>query len=170
MPEMARRLLHKLVEAVGRRREEVRLPRLGPDWHFVEWPQRVALDGFLAIGPGGVFAVCPLRQGRSRLLIAGDVVQINGERPPFVAGARSAARQVGKALSAAVGSAVPVTPVLHVAGTGVLNVNGLPKGVFVTTGKDLDRFLLAAGKRLSPDAASRLADVANRPATWRNPP
>ena len=76
------------LEAAGAR-ALTRLDRLGPNWHIVDWPRTDALGyyepdpaddraGFLAIGPGGVYAVTVADHGRARVLIAGDVVQING--------------------------------------------------------------------------------------------
>jgi hypothetical protein len=162
------------LEAAGNR-ALTRLDRLGPNWHIVDWP-RAESDpaddraGFLAIGPGGVYAVTVADHGRARVLIAGDVVQINGKRPAYVAEARREARRAGKALSAAVGLSVPVTPVLTFVGSGVISVHGLPKEVLVATDKELDRLLIAGGARISPATASKLSAVANNPATWANAP
>ena len=167
------------LEAAGAR-ALTRLDRLGPNWHIVDWPRTdsqgyepdLADDraGFLAIGPGGVYAVTVADHGRARVLIAGDVVQINGKRPQYVAEARREARRAGKALSAAVGLSVPVTPVLTFVGSGVISVHGLPKEVLVATDKELDRLLIAGGARISPATASKLSAVAGHPGTWANAP
>ncbi|MET3428062.1 hypothetical protein BJ973_007274 [Actinoplanes tereljensis] len=158
-----------------------RLDRLGPNWHIVDWPRTDAQGfyepdladdraGFLAIGPGGIYAVTVADHGRSRVLIAGDVVQINGKRPAYIAEARREARRASKALSAAVGLSVPVTPVLTFVGNGVISVHGLPKEVLVSTDKELDRLLIAGGARISPATASKLSAVAHHPGTWANAP
>jgi hypothetical protein len=168
------------LEAAGAR-ALTRLDRLGPNWHIVDWPRTDAQGhyepdpaddraGFLAIGPGGVFAVTVADHGRSRVLIAGDVVQINGKRPQYVAEARREAKRAGKALSAAVGLSVPVTPVLTFVGSGVISVHGLPKEVLVSTDKELDRLLTAGGARISPATATKLSAVAHHPTTWTNAP
>ena len=168
------------LEAAGAR-ALTRLDRLGPNWQIVDWPRTetpgyyepdLADDraGFLAIGPGGVYAVTVADHGRSRVLIAGDVVQINGKRPQYVAEARREARRAAKALSAAVGLKVPVTPVLTFVGSGVISVHGLPKEVLVATDKELDRLLIAGGARISPATANKLAAVASHPTTWANAP
>jgi len=168
------------LEAAGAR-ALTRLDRLGPNWHIVDWPRTDAQSysepdpaddraGFLAIGPGGVYAVTVADHGRARVLIAGDVVQINGKRPQYVAEARREARRAGKALSAAVGLNVPVTPVLTFVGSGVISVHGLPKEVLVSTDKELDRLLIAGGARISPATASKLSAVAHHPSTWANAP
>jgi hypothetical protein len=168
------------LEAAGAR-ALTRLDRLGPAWHIVDWPRTDALAhyepdpaddraGFLAIGPGGVYAVTVADHGRARVLIAGDVVQINGKRPAYVAEARREARRASKALSAAVGLSVPVTPVLTFVGNGVISVHGLPREVLVSTDKELDRLLIAGGARISPATANKLSAVAGHPATWANAP
>ncbi len=168
------------LEAAGAR-ALTRLDRLGPNWHIVDWPRTDALGyyepdpaddraGFLAIGPGGVYAVTVADHGRSRVLIAGDVVQINGKRPQYIAEARREARRASKALSAAVGLSVPVTPVLTFVGSGVISVHGLPKEVLVATDKELDRLLIAGGARISPSTAGKLKAVAEHSTTWANAP
>jgi len=169
------------LEAAGAR-ALTRLDRLGPAWHIVDWPRTDGNPGyyepdpaddragFLAIGPGGIYAVTVADHGRARVLIAGDVVQINGKRPAYVAEARRDAKRAAKAMSAAVGLTVPVTPVLAFVGSGVISVHGLPKDCLVATHKELDRLLIAGGARISPATASKLSAVASRPTTWSNAP
>ena len=169
------------MEAAGAR-ALTRLDRLGPAWHLVDWPRTDTSQsyyeadpsdnraGFLAIGPGGVYAVTVADHGRARVLIAGDVVQINGKRPAYVMEARRDAKLAAKAMSAAVGLTVPVTPVLAFVGSGVISVHGLPKDCLVATHRELDRLLIAGGARISPATASKLSAVAERPTTWTNAP
>jgi hypothetical protein len=169
------------LEAAGAR-ALTRLDRLGPAWHIVDWPRTDLAQsyhepdpsddraGFLAIGPGGVYAVTVADHGRARVLIAGDVVQINGKRPAYVAEARRDAKRAGRAMSQAVGLTVPVTPVLAFVGSGVISVHGLPKDCLVATHRELDRLLIAGGARISPATADKLSAVAGNPATWANAP
>jgi hypothetical protein len=168
------------LEAAGAR-ALTRLDRLGPAWHIVDWPRTDSVQssepdpaddraGFLAIGPGGVYAVTVADHGRARVLIAGDVVQINGRRPAYIAEARRDAKRAAKAMSAAVGLTVPVTAVLAFVGSGVISVHGLPKDCLVATHRELDRLLIAGGARISPATASKLSAVASHPATWANAP
>ena len=63
-----------------------RVEMLGPHWHIVDY--HLDDPDFLAIGPGGVFQVTVSDHGRSRVQFAGDVVQVDGQRPPYVALAR----------------------------------------------------------------------------------
>jgi hypothetical protein len=167
------------LEAAGAR-ALTRLDRLGPAWHIVDWPRTDSQGhehdptddraGFLAIGPGGVYAVTVADHGRARVLIAGDVVQINGKRPAYVAEARRDAKRAGRAMSSAVGLSVPVTPVLAFVGSGVISVHGLPKDCLVATHKELDRLLIAGGARISSATANKLSAVAQQAATWANAP
>jgi hypothetical protein len=167
------------IEAAGARAIS-QLDHLGPAWHVVEWPRTDAADGwfdadagvaheragFLAIGPSGLFAVTIADHGRSRVMLAGDVVQINGKRPGYVAEARRDAKRAAKALSNAVGLSVPVTPVLTFVGSGVISVYGLPKNCLVATHRELDRLLIAGGRRISTATAEKLSRVARHPSTW----
>ncbi|MEV0004431.1 hypothetical protein AB0H28_19410 [Micromonospora sp. NPDC050980] len=169
----ARRLEAAGARALGQ------LDHLGPAWHVIEWPRTDPADalfdsgeddraGFLAIGPSGLFAVTIADHGRARVLVAGDVVQINGKRPPYVAEARRDAKRASKALSDAVGLPIPVTPVLTFVGSGVISVYGLPKDCLMATHRELDRLLVAAGNRITPATAEKLSRVAQAPSTWLN--
>ncbi|WP_326550783.1 hypothetical protein [Micromonospora sp. NBC_01813] len=171
------------IEAAGARAVH-RLDHLGPAWHAVNWPRTDSPDhvlgletagrgeraGFLAIGPSGLFAVTVVDHGRSRVLVAGDVVQINGKRPAYVAEARRDAKRASKAMTAAVGHTIPVAPVLTFVGSGVISVYGLPKECMVTTHRELDRLLIAGGSRISAATAEKLYQVARHPGTWGNAP
>jgi hypothetical protein len=148
-----------------------------PDWHVVELPRPANVTGaerqptpdrtgFLAIGPGGVFAVSVLDHGRARVMLAGDVVQIGGRRPPYIAEARRDARRASRALSRVVGAKVPVIPVLALVGSGPITYFGLPKDCLVTTYRELDRVLAARGERITPSTAAKLSVVARHSATW----
>jgi hypothetical protein len=161
---------NRRLSAAGQRAGH-RLEQLGPAWRVVEWPSAEFVEdrdhaGFLAIGPGGVYSVTVVDQGRRRVMLAGDVVQIHGRRPPHISRARKAARKASNALTAAVGTKVPVVPVLTFVGSGPISAQGLPNGCLVVAHRELDRVLLAAGNKISPETARKLADVASHPATW----
>jgi hypothetical protein len=152
--------------------------RLGPQWHVVERPLALPttgqaaerktppLSGFLVIGPGGIFCISIAQHGRNRVLIAGDVVQISGRRPPYVSQARRDARKAAKALSSAIGQDIKVFPVLAFVGNGSISVNGLPKDCVITSYRELDKVLNATGKRITPATAEKLSQVARSPQIW----
>ena len=121
-------------------RAATRLARLGEGWRVLDI-QEIGLlnpNTFLAIGPGGVFVVVVKQQGRSRVRLAGDVVQIDGKRPQYIAEAKRVAAETSKALSRTAGNTIPVTPIVAFAGTGAIDVHGLPRGCIVTPYRELD--------------------------------
>jgi hypothetical protein len=157
-------------EAV-RDRAVTRLAKLGNSWKVIDVAE-LGMDvknTFLAIGPGGVFLVTVKPQGRSRVRLAGDVVQVDGRRHGYVAEARKLAEQAARAMSRTARSAVPVTPVIALAGSGVIDVHGLPKGCLVTSYRELDYILGAYGERIAPGTVSKLYSIARHPVTWGNP-
>ncbi len=151
-----------------RERAASRLSRLGSRWKLVDVAELglSVKHAFLAIGPGGIFLVTIKEHGRTRVRLAGDVVQIDGRRLSYVAEARRLAQQVGAAISRTAGSTVPVTPVLALSGTGVIDVHGLPKGCVVTSYRELDSLLGAYGQRIAPKTVSKLYSIARHPVTW----
>jgi hypothetical protein len=169
--EWARR---RRLDRAARRAEQIReraanrLARLGSGWKIVDIAELglSTKNAFLAIGPGGVFLVTVKGHGRNRVRLAGDVVQIDGRRLTYIAEARRLAEQAGKAISRTAGSTVPVTPVVAFAGTGVIDVHGLPKGCIVTSYRELDYLLSAFGQRIAAKTVSKLYSIAKHPVTW----
>jgi hypothetical protein len=144
------------------------LSTLGPHWQVVDLQKAAgtAPMTFLAIGPGGVFAVTVKDHGRTKVSFAGDVVQIDGRRPKYVSEARENARLASTALSRVAGISVPVMPVLAFAGSGVITFYGMPKGCMVTAYQELGRVLNARGQRLAERTVKKLYALADHPATW----
>jgi hypothetical protein len=157
-------------EEAGRSRTVDRLIKLGSAWKVLDIEELgvPSRNTFLTIGPGGVFLVMVKPQGRSRVRLAGDVVQVDGRRYKYVAEARLLAEQVTKALSRRAGVTVPVTPVIALAGSGAIDVHGVPKGCLVTSYRELDYILSAYGERIAPATVSKLFSVARHPLTWQN--
>ncbi|WP_433611781.1 hypothetical protein ACQP2P_45300 [Dactylosporangium sp. CA-139114] len=144
---------------------------LGDEWHVLDLRELGGAErtGFLAVGPGGVFAVTVKDHGRSRVAFAGDVVQIDGKRPRYVEEARREARAATEALSRGAGVSIPVMPVLAFAGSGKISFYGVPKGCLVTAYHELPRVLNARGQRLATETVDKVFDLAMHPATWFQP-
>jgi hypothetical protein len=156
----------KREEAV-RNRTKGRLHKLGREWHLID-ASSMGLgksDAFVAIGPGGVFAVTVKSQGRSRVRLSGDVIQIGGLRPPYIAEARTFATLISGAFTRTAGVQVPVTPVLALAGTGLITLFGVPKGCVVMPYRELANLLGAYGERIGSNTVEKLASIARHPAT-----
>jgi hypothetical protein len=149
-----------------------RLEAIGPNWRVLDLQATAGSDrmSFLAVGPGGIFAVTVKDHGRSRVSFAGDVVQIDGRRPKYVQEARKNAKLAATALSRIAGVSVPVMPVLAFEGSGTIAVHGMPRGVIVSAYQELGRVLNARGQRLAPATVEKVYALAADPATWLNPP
>lgn len=144
---------------------------LGDEWHVLDLRELGGADrsSFLAVGPGGVFAVTVKDHGRSRVSFAGDVVQIDGKRPRYVEEARREAKAAAEALSKSAGVSIPVMPVLAFAGSGKISFYGVPKGCLVTAYHELPRVLGARGQRLAAETVDKVFALATHPATWFTP-
>lgn len=149
-----------------------RMASIGDEWRILDLKRATGTENasFLAVGPGGVFAVTVKEHGRSRVQFAGDVVQIDGRRPKYVQEARQNAQLAAEALTRTARVSVPVIPVLAFAGSGAINFYGMPKGCLVTSYQELDRVLNSRGHRLAHDTVEKLFAVAIHPGTWVNPP
>jgi len=149
-----------------------RMGSLGNEWRVLDLQAAAGSErmSFLAVGPGGVFAVTIKDHGRARVNFAGDVVQIDGRRPKYVQEARRNAKVAAEALSRTAGISVPVVPVLAFGGSGVIAVHGMPKGMIVTSYGELSRVLNARGRRLARSTVDKLYSLATNPTTWTNPP
>ena len=149
-----------------------RLGRLGEGWHFLDAASLGlgAHDAFVAIGPGGLFGVTVKSQGRSRVLLSGDVVQINGRRPDYVPETRRGAEAISATFSRAAGGIkVPVVPVLALTGSGPITVYGPPRGILVMPYRELDNVLRGYGARISAKTVAKLASIARPPVTSVDP-
>jgi hypothetical protein len=163
----------KRVERAARRTEAKvqrvtqRVATLGPQWRVLD------LDpgdpDFIAIGPGGIFQVSVFDAGRSRVMLAGDVVQIDGKRPPYVALARKEAARIADGFSRLAGRQIPVIPVVAIIGTGQIVYYGRPpEGCVVTSYRDIPNALRAHGDRLKQPTIEKLWVLADNLYSWMN--
>lgn len=145
----------------GRARVVHRVEMLGPQWRIVDYDPDD--PDFLAVGPGGVFQVTVCDHGRSRVELAGDVVQVEGRRPPYVVLARRDASRISAQMSEMAGRRIPVIPVVAFLGTGEIVYYGRPpEGCVVTSYRDIGRALGAHGNRIAPHTVEKLTVLAGR--------
>jgi len=136
-----------------------RVELLGPQWRIVDYHPED--PDFLAVGPGGIFQVTVADHGRTRVQIAGEVVQIDGHRPPYVALARRDAARISEQMSRLAGRRIPVIPVVAFMGTGEIVYYGQPpKGCVVTSFRDIGKALNAHGNRIAPHTIEKLTVLA----------
>jgi hypothetical protein len=145
----------------GRQRVAHRVEILGPDWRIVDYHPDD--PDFLAIGPGGIFQITVCDHGRSRVELAGDVVQVDGRRPPYVALARRDATRISQQMTRIAGRRIPVVPVVAFLGTGPIVYYGRPpEGCIVTSYGDVGRALRAHGHRVGATTIDRLVELAGQ--------
>jgi hypothetical protein len=160
---LRQRLQERSSRKVGAARARVihRVELLGPQWHIVDYNPND--PDFLAIGPGGIFQITVCDHGRARVQLAGEIVQISGERPAYVQSARRDAARISQQLTAMAGRRIPVVPVLAFLGSGEVVYYGRPpEGCVVTTYRDIGRALDAHGNRISTATIEKLAALAKR--------
>jgi len=134
---------------------------LGPEWRIVDYHPED--PDFLAIGPGGLFQVTVADHGRSRVQLAGDVVQVDGRRPPYVALAKRDAERISQQMSRIAGRRIPVIPVVAFLGTGRIVYYGRPpEGCIVSSYRDIGRALNAHGNRVGRPTIEKLVELAER--------
>lgn len=145
----------------GRAKVVHQVELLGPQWRIIDYNPDD--PDFLTIGPGGIFQVTVANHGRSRVEIAGEVIQINGHRPPYVQLARRDASRISQQMSQMAGRRIPVIPVVAFLGTGQIVYYGRPpEGCIVTSYQDVPRVLHAHGRRISEQTIEKLAILASR--------
>jgi len=145
----------------GRQRVVHRVEMLGPQWHIVDYHPED--PDFLAVGPGGIFQVTVCDHGRQRVQLAGDVVQVNGRRLPYVELARRDAYRISQQMSAVAGHKIPVVPVVAFLGSGEIVYYGKPpEGCVMSSYRDIGRALNAHGNRIGPATVQKLLVVAAR--------
>jgi hypothetical protein len=145
----------------GRQRVVHRVELLGPQWRIVDYNPDD--PDFLAIGPGGIFQVTVADHGRSKVQLAGDVVQIDGRRPPYVALAKRDAARISHQMSQLAGRRIPVIPVVAFLGSGEIVYYGKPpEGCVVTSYRDIGRALDAHGNRITTTTIEKLVALASR--------
>jgi hypothetical protein len=145
----------------GRQRVVHRVEMLGQDWRIVDYHPED--PDFLAIGPGGVFQVTVCDHGRSQVQLAGDVVQVAGQRPPYVALARRDAGRISEQMTRVAGRRIPVIPVVAFLGSGPIVYYGRPpEGCIVSTYHDLGRALRAHGNRVGKPTIDKLVEIAEQ--------
>jgi hypothetical protein len=146
---------------IARQRRQHQIRPLGPGWRVLGVPSaRSTAPEYLTIGPGGIFLVAVVYQGRIRARVAGDVLQLVTGPRSNIGVLRDRAQRVSVQLSTRAGVAVPVQPVLALSGLGVVDVYGLPRGIVVATGRDLSDVLNGYGERLAPQTVDKLYTLA----------
>ncbi|GAA1762816.1 nuclease-related domain-containing protein [Kocuria aegyptia] len=149
------------------------LGRLGPDWtvlHAVPVGAGTSDIDHVLIGPAGVFTLNTKNHAGKKVWLAEHSILIDGHKQHYLRHARHEASRAAKRLSAAVGEAVPVTPVLVLIGPKQLTIKQRPADVRVVTDRELLRWLKRRRPILTPQQAARITAAAVVPGTWHDNP
>jgi len=156
-------------EAVGSRLERL----VGGGWHVlhaVPVGTRGSDIDHVLIGPGGVYTVNTKNRPGAKVWVSRHAIKVDGRATPYLRNSRFEAARAARLLSTALGSQVPVKPVLVIlTGTVVPNVRVAqhPEDVAVLTLLDVPRAFQRPPRRFSSDDIERVHAVARRASTWR---
>lgn len=149
------------------------LDGLGPGWHAVH-AVPVGVRGsdidHLVIGPGGVFTVNSKHHPRKTIWLGSRRLLVNGQARDHLRNASFEASRVAKALHAALGTRVHVTPTIAIVGARRYIVREEPAVVVVRPADELVLWMRRRKRVLSDGQVSRLLQVACDEATWGSAP
>lgn len=121
----------------------------------------------LVIGPGGVYAINAKHHPGQAIFVKGDMIMVARHSQPYIAAARRDAMNVAVRLSAAAGTPVTVTPVIVFVGADEVVIKFPPRDIVITTRGQLLDALTRRRATLDAPAVTVIADIAQRPGTWR---
>lgn len=121
----------------------------------------------LVVGPGGVYVINAKHHPGQAIFVKGDLVMVARHAQPYIASARRDAMTVAVRLSAAVGVPVTVTPVIVFVGADEVVIKFPPRDTMLTTRGQLLDALTRRRATLDGPTVATIADVAQRPGTWR---
>ncbi|MGN6743246.1 MAG: nuclease-related domain-containing protein [Amnibacterium sp.] len=119
------------------------------------------------VGPAGVLPVTAAYHPGARMIVAGRVVTVAGQRLPTVRGAEADGDRLGRLLVAHGLGAVPVAPVVAVAAPTRLVVKERPRGVAVVPAETLRSRLLEKPRVLDAETTAAVVALLDRPDVWR---
>jgi hypothetical protein len=120
----------------------------------------------VVVGPAGVLPVTTVHHPGKRVTVTGRTVVVAGLRLPAVLGAESDGDRLGRLLAAHGLAAVPVHPVVAVAGPTRLVVKERPRGVAVLPADVLRTRLPAKPAVLDAATVDAVVALLDRPDVW----
>jgi Nuclease-related domain len=121
----------------------------------------------LVIGPGGVFTLNCKHHPDARIWARGDTLMVNGQRHPYVHASRHEAGRASRALTAACGFPIDVTPVVVPVNADDITVKKSPADVHVVNRRRLRRWLRRRPEVLDDRAITAVYPAARWGSTWR---
>jgi hypothetical protein len=122
----------------------------------------------VVVGPAGVLPVTTVFHPGRRITVTGRTAVLAGQRLPTVLGAEADGDRLGRLLAAHGLAAVPVHPVVAVAGSTRLAVKERPRGVVVLPADALRHRLPEKPAVLDVDTVAAVVALLDRPDVWRD--
>jgi hypothetical protein len=127
----------------------------------------------VVIGAGGVYTVNTKNHPGRRIWVSPHQIRVDGHKVDYLRNSRFEADRARRLITAGLGWEPPVRAVIVVlTGTIVPDVtikDGRPADVAVLTRTDVPRAFTKATRRLTPEQASDVYEVARRSTTWQRP-
>lgn len=149
------------------------LERLGPEWtvlHSVPVGLKGSDIDHIVVGPSGVYTINTKRHRGKRVWVGDRIILVNGQKTDHLRNSRYEAERASKLLSQAVGTYVPVTPLLVIVESAGVTTRSKPKDVQVLVLSELVRWLKRRKPNFDPDVAAIVARAAANPRTWTSVP
>jgi hypothetical protein len=148
------------------------LDHLGPEWDVLHVVPVTAGDpeiDHLVIGPAGVFTIWTKNFPGHEVWVGGETLLVGGQHHDDIPGAKLEAERASALLSAAVGRAISVEPILVVANPKKLVIREQPSNLVVVSSKQLLRWLTRLDRQLDGTEVASISDIADRDSTWHSP-
>lgn len=120
----------------------------------------------VVIGPAGVFTLTTENHPGRNVVVREAAVVVDGEETPYARDSAHDAEQASILLEKALGSPVPVTPLVVILGASKLTIAARPAGVDVVRATRVDHYFRAQTPVYSVDEVREITRAALRPRTW----
>lgn len=145
------------------------LAQLGDDWvvlHAVPVDSREADIDHVVIGPAGIFTLSSNYHADQTVSVADRRFHVGGASVNHIRNTEFDIGRVERRLAAAAGTPVHVVGVIVVVHPRSLTVRDVPRDIAVITAAELVGWLRSRPTILDAGCVQRVAEVAERPATW----
>jgi hypothetical protein len=124
----------------------------------------------VVIGPAGVFTLNTKNHPGKKIWVGEHVLLVDGHKTAYLRNSRHEAQRASILLATALGSPVPVKPLVVVVGAAAITVKQQPVDVAVVPAARIERYLRKQKPVYSVDEVRELTRAALKPRTWQPRP
>ncbi|MDQ1576607.1 MAG: hypothetical protein QOH55_1757 [Microbacteriaceae bacterium] len=149
------------------------LAQLPPEWavfHALPVGTKGADIDHLVIGPGGIFTINTKHHGGKSVWVAGRAFMVSGHKQPHIRNAKFEAQRVTSLVWERMPLLGPAIPLIVVVNPKKLTIRDQPDPVRVMDARHLRRWLLKLPRVIPASDLAELAELFDRPETWRAVP